>query len=566
MSKLPPRRPTAEAPTPWLRAMPLPLALGALPLLLLGQQAGLSWPGYLLLVALFLLTATGALLARLGRLRPETATGWGLLTAAGATGVYLMGVNPWVGIIGDNVVYIRDAMLLVQGAPMVDSQYGIGLKGMLAVSLALFGDSVPAMKAVVAISGALLPLCTFLVCRRFVRFDQALVISALSAVFRVVVDYSSEVMADVPYAAFSLLALWVVLRYAEAPGRSWRWLLAAASGLGWAYHVKAPALILLVAAILYLLLHRQAVKAGLLALGTACWVVPWILYLRSVAPGRVGYFSSMSTAIGQGLYMPEGEIGGFWHNLVYYVLVKNPRDYLGLLGGLFSPFDLAWVGVPVLVLIAVGFASGREAPAPRLLGLARGLAIHDWYVLGYLAMLFTLPGAPPRYLIPVAPFLTLYLLQGVEALARRVKRPGLAGWASGVLAALLFLVAFRADADLIAFRRAQNGYPGYWGNYYQAALWIREHTPPGSWVAARKPTLVWFWSRRESDLYPWTRDTEKGWTELESRFDYVLLDNLPVFGETQKYLLPILNAHRDRLEVVHVTPPPENYVLRIRKN
>jgi hypothetical protein len=166
----------------------------------------------------------------------------------------------------------------------------------------------------------------------------------------------------------------------------------------------------------------------------------------------------------------------------------------------------------------------------------------------------------------VLPFLVLYLLRGVTWFGDLTKNERVRRAAAPVLGLILVLVCFRSDMDLIAFRRAQNGYPGYWGNYYQAALWIKDHTPPESWVAARKPTLVWFWSRRESDLYPWTRDIEAGWATLQSRFDYVLLDNLPFFSETQKYLIPILNAHRDRLEVVHVTPPPQNYVLRIRKD
>ena len=133
------------------------------------------------------------------------------------------------------------------------------------------------------------------------------------------------------------------------------------------------------------------------------------------------------------------------------------------------------------------------------------------------------------------------------------------------LAMGIFLPSFRSDLDLLTFRRCQRGYPGYWKNYYKAAIWIRDNTPSKAKVAARKPTLVWFWSGRESGLYPWTKDVKLAWRKLKG-FDYVIVDDLPFFPETRKYLIPVIRAYADSFEVVYVTPPPRNYVLRLKKN
>ena len=488
------------------------------------------------------------------------------LTVAFATGgIYLMGCNPWASIIGDNIVYIRDAMRLLQGKSMLDTQYGIGLKFMLIPAIALFPGSVTAMKAVVALTGILFSLFTFLALRELVPAERAFIIAVLSGVIPVVVDYSGQVMADLPYSAFFLLALYVTLRYISLERFSWRWLAGASCAIGWAYHVKAPAMVLMFSAVIYLLLRRE-VRRGLLLMGGALvWIVPWLVYLQVKYPGRIGYFSSMYAQISRGEHMPDSEIGTFWHNFFYYIFHKNPHDYLNNLKQLFFPFDFPFEGWLVLGLMVLGFVGARRLEGKGPMAVLRSLEVHDWYVMGYMAMLFTLPGSPLRYLIPVLPFFLLYLFKGLEIIVGLVRSGALRKGAPLALALAIFIPSFRSDMDIIAFRRSQKGYPGYWGNYYKVAIWIRDHTPRESRVATRKPTLVWFWSGRESGLYPWTKDVKLAWRKLKG-FDYVIVDDLPFFPETRKYLIPVIRAYADSFEVVYVTPPPRNYVLRLKKN
>jgi len=219
----------------------------------------------------------------------------------------------------------------------------------------------------------------------------------------------------------------------------------------------------------------------------------------------------------------------------------------------------------VLCLVAVGFIALRKPRGKGLVPILRTLEVHDWYLLGYMAMLFTLPGSPLRYLIPVLPFLILYLLRGTEVVVGLSLVSILQKGVPLALAMGIFLPSFHSDLDLLTFRRCQRGYPGYWENYYKAAIWIRDNTPSKAKVAARKPTLVWFWSGRESGLYPWTKDVKLAWRKLKG-FDYVIVDDLPFFPETRKYLIPVIRAYADSFEVVYVTPPPRNYVLRLKKN
>ena len=529
------------------------------------QQPGL--PSFLLAVFLFSLLLGSAILAGL-RLIPEERYPLWILTAVFATGgIYLMGCNPWVSIIGDNIVYIRDALEIAGGKSPLQVGYGLGITSMLIPALTLFQENVVAAKATIGLSGMLFPLFAFLVLRRYAAQDRAFVVAVLSGTLPVVVDYSGQIMADLPYGAFSLAALYVLLRYLERydldRSNPWPWFAGYSLVLGWAYHVKSPAAILVLAAGLYLVLRKQISKALWVAAGAVVWIVPWMV-LRSKYAGRAGYISDISDQIRRGEHMPDGKIGDFWHNLAYFLFEKNPRDYLDNLGDLFFSFDFPGERWLVLGLILAGFFAAKELKKRNLLAFLKSLEIHDWYVMGYMALLFALPGSPPRYLIPVIPFLLCYFFRGAEFLAGLPRNAFLERTAPAVLALAIFLSSFHADIGIITFRRTQKGYPGYWENYYKAALWIRDNTPPRIRVAARKPTLVWFWSGRESDVYPRTRDIETAWKGLK-KFDYVLVDYLPFFPDTPKYLIPVLQAHPDSFEVVHATPPPPNYVLRIKK-
>ncbi len=207
-------------------------------------------------------------------------------------GLYLLTCNEWVHIIGDNIAYIRDARRLVQGKGVLDSQYGLGVKTMLMPAVALFPDSVVALKVTVALSGFLFPLCTFLVIREFIDNSRALLIAMISGGFWIAVEYASVVTADMPFPAFSMLALWVILQYIKRPGISWKWLIAAACAAGWAYHVKSPSIYLVIAATIFLVLRKEIKKPLLLAALAVVWVLPWTFYLKINFPESQGYLGN----------------------------------------------------------------------------------------------------------------------------------------------------------------------------------------------------------------------------------------------------------------------------------
>ena len=520
-----------------------------------------------------------------------------IIGSVAITGMYLLTCNEWVQIIGDNIVYIRDARRLAQGRGVLDSQYGLGVKTMLIPAVTVFRESVPALKVTIAMSGFLFPLCTFLVFREFVDGNRALLIAMICGAFWIAVEYAAVVTADMPYPAFSMLALWVILQYIKRPGISWKWMVAAACAVGWAYHVKSPSIYLVIAATIYLLLRREVKKPLLLAAFASVLVLPWVIYLKVHFPESQGYLGMISQ-IARGIYIPESEAGSFWQNFFYYVFTKNPAGYLQNLeyfllpaGYMYKlPISAKWrpIGWLVLILIGIGFVFGRKLMNKSPLSLLRSLEVHDWYFIGYVATLFVLPGSPHRYLLPVLPFIVFYIFTGVEGICNRFpvsisptkrfsrylplgsvgalfQRSALIRYSPVLLACVFLLPSLFVDFSTIRDRRMSPGYHQAWKTYYEASIWMRDNIPPQSRVTTRKPGLVWFWSRRETGGYPRVEDPVEILAALK-KFDYILLDNIPVFAEKLKYIVPAIKTFPERFKVIHTTEAPKTYVIRIIKD
>ena len=419
----------------------------------------------------------------------------------------------------------------------------------------------------------------------------------ISGGFWIAVEYASVVTADLPFPAFSMLALWVILQYIKRPGISWKWLIAAACAAGWAYHVKSPSIYLVIAATLYLVLRKEVRKPLLLAALAAVWVLPWAFYLKVNFPDSQGYLG-MINQIARGVYIPEGKAGSFWQNFFYYFFNKNPVGYLKNLEFLLLPeremskvtVSARWrpIGWLVLILSGIGFVFGRKLANKRPLSLLRSLEVHDWYFLGYVVTLFTLPGSPHRYLLPILPFIVFYIFIGVEEICNRFpesipptkrftrypplgrvlavfQRPTVVRHSPVLLACVFLLPSLFVDFGIIQGRRMNPGYHRYWKSYYEASIWMRDNTPPQSRVTTRKPGLVWFWSGREANGYPRIEDPAEALEALK-KYDYILLENLPFFKEKLKYIVPVIKAYPDYFLGSHITKSPETYVIRIIKN
>ena len=245
-------------------------------------------------------------------------------------GLYLLTCNEWVQIIGDNIVYIRDARRLVQGKGVVDSQYGLGVKSMLIPAVVLFPDSVARTQG----DGRRLPVfCSRCVhswsSREFTDNSRALLIALISG---------------------GLLGNGRIFQHRHR-GRSLPGLLAARP-LGNPPIHQTPGNLLEMADCSGLLrglgLPREIAVhlprdcgndlsgASQGRSGNHCCSSHCAVRLGStlgVLPqGQLSRFTGLPrhdrADCQTGFNIPDSEAGTFWQNFFYYIFQKNPVDYL----------------------------------------------------------------------------------------------------------------------------------------------------------------------------------------------------------------------------------------------
>ena len=96
--------------------------------------------------------------------------------------------------------------------------------------------------------------------------------------------------------------------------------------------------------------------------------------------------------------------------------------------------------------------------------------------------------------------------------------------------------------------------------FYAMARWVERNTPEGAVVANRSPATFFLFSRRQGDLYPYSRDDREVMRGLDRMgADYVLVDRLS--ATTGLYLIPAVAANLDRFEIVHTIGGEEGTVL-----
>jgi hypothetical protein len=93
-------------------------------------------------------------------------------------------------------------------------------------------------------------------------------------------------------------------------------------------------------------------------------------------------------------------------------------------------------------------------------------------------------------------------------------------------------------------------YPGPWRAFAEVAEWVRDNIPEDAIVVGRKPRLVYLFSGRRGDIYPFTTQDEEMLAFLdEVQADYVLV--VPVSRTTYQYMLPVILSVPERFEVVY---------------
>ncbi len=259
---------------------------------------------------------------------------------------------------------------------------------------------------------------------------------------------------------------------------------------------------------------------------------------------------------------------GYWWQLLY-------RAQERLLARIVIPDKIALVPVLILAaLVMIGVV---------VLGV-RGDWLMVFILLGSLALTCTTPwpGQFERYLVGLAPFLTICAVLGLSLIYGTLtdSRPrGISATGRIALAGLLVVtLTAQAIVALRVYRQRQNddartfvekgshiGSPLFfhdrsWQAWEESAAWISAHASPKAIVATTAPHYFYLLTGLHAILPPADTDPEGERSLLEGvPVSYVIVDELEFLDMSRRYARPAVESDPTHWRIVHTIDDTKTY-------
>jgi hypothetical protein len=445
----------------------------------------------------------------------------------------------------------RDIQL--PGSPL-HAKFPPGYPLMLAVA-GWFG-SLQLFKAISLAFAAGAVWLTYRIAGSFVGKKAAFVAAGLFAVTPVLLDFSHRVLSE---AAFTFLVLAVI---GATLGDRRVGAVALVAGAA-AFFTRTAGLAVLLTLVVWTLLSRDRRRSMAAILVSAACVIGWAAYQQLAQPTQPGYLYQL---IQENPYVPSAgtvSLADFparaAQNLWRYVSSEFPGS-----------FGFATQRRETVALTAVaGVIMSSLALAGWLRSAVTKLTVSHLLVVAYLGLILLWPPVwtDRRFLLPILPLLVVFGAVGATAASERMGTRmghGIVGLVTGVVVATaLFSAGSLVPARVACQSSYREGQPcdrPQYREFYAMGRWAAENTPEGSVIANRSPATFFLFSRRQGDLYPYSRDPSavlRGLEEMGS--DYVLVDRLS--ATTRMYLIPAIASNLDRFEIVHAVGGEEGTML-----
>jgi 4-amino-4-deoxy-L-arabinose transferase-like glycosyltransferase len=472
--------------------------------------------------------------------------------------------DPKLSLSGDNTEFMTLARSLVQGQglsyinqpnPQPATKYPFGFPLMLAPLEWLFPGNWAAIKWMVLVLFCLAVPVFYLLARDQFGPVPALAAALLCLTNPLLVDYAHQEMSEVPYLLFSLVALLLVERAAQQEGVTGnRWLWAGFAFLMWAYYVRSVGLVLIVAVVVYLLLRHRKRQALSVAGAAFLAALPWALRNRAVGGGG-DYFRQLVLV---NPYFPEqgtldlaGLVDRVVRNLQANLAQILPRVFWPAwepAGALLNPVSVVLICLALYAAVLVA----RRRQHLLLFG----------YAVVYLGTVLVWPWMGDRFLLPGLPIVIFFGVQVAVDLLHRLEGRG--AYPAAVLVAAVAFVALLVANAMGLHRLAASGqgdYPPPWRNYYAAGQWLKSNAPADAVICCRKDSWLYIVTGRSCVVYPFKEPDQLVQYMDENGVDFVVVEQLG-FSSTPRFLVPAIQKHPERFELLWRQTNPDTFVLR----
>ncbi|MFQ5480607.1 MAG: glycosyltransferase family 39 protein [Thermodesulfobacteriota bacterium] len=488
------------------------------------------------------------------------------------------------------------AEINIPGLP-AHTQYPPGLPLLLTPVLYLLGYNLMWMHIIILVSAFL----SIYVIKRLFESEAdnflGIAIALLTLSNFYFISFTREILSEVPYTFFSLLAIIFFEKYLADDSRR-RYLALFIAALAASYLTKMIGVTLYAGALTAIILKAIKEKREtpppvkkILFFAVAA-ISPFLLLMARNALLSTGGNTYQAIFFNADYYNAESGVTGAIDLLTR--LASNLNTYL-LLPSKMIFIYLDYGRTPPLVFGALTFITTTLMLYGLLHELYKKGGCREFYVIFFFGLIIAWPaygiGDSFRYLIPMIPFFYYYLFIGIRLSAhnitallqkRPVERAKLLLYPCLILLALNLLsqkgilltteIARRVHESIVlldknslkkfniisektVFTSELKSLPPCFTHYLSSSYFLRSIMRPGDVATARKARLTALITGGYVLKFPFTHKSEK-MLEFFTRenIDYVLIDRC--YPETRDYIIPFFNENNDLFEM-----PDKNYLV-----
>ncbi len=424
---------------------------------------------------------------------------------------------------------------------------------LLAAIIYFAGYNFLILKLFVTILGIFVLIFTYILVRRFIDKETALLVAVLTGICSQVIALSHSVMREIPYMLFSFIALLCATEYAREDKNSFGLSFGTILFLLLSYFTRYMGLCLVLAFLISLFLNRKnfAQKALLykkinsVALFSFVPIGLWSLrnYLLRGARG-FDYFAAY--------FRINDPFNPILKDFTVFDFIM--RGIKGMYACIFYSIPETLVNVHFTHRTAFAFLLAFVFGYGLISSLIKERRTVDCYVVLYLICLFFWPWTQTsgfRFITPLAPFIFYYFIIGVRDLLLLLRIKSKVGNNIFALAiALLFILNLghfsSRYARFIVKPKADNQAEVSYRAFLETCSWMKENTPSDAAVVSLVPRTLYLYSlRRSPDFLAVAVDKEELLAFIErSKPDYVLVDSIS--AETRRNLRPLVERRHDK--------------------
>ncbi|MFA5118437.1 MAG: glycosyltransferase family 39 protein [Candidatus Omnitrophota bacterium] len=472
---------------------------------------------------------------------------------------YCFGINNLLPLQEDSAIYIIFAKSLAKGLGYVytsglqdvkGNYYPFFYSSLLSPWVYFFPHDYFILKVITVLFAIILVMLLLHTAPFFFEKRLSLAVVVLAALSPQMVLYARQVLSEIPYTLFSLLAVYSLFRYRESKSLLNEYFLLFVLSAGTAYYTRMIGVSLFIAAIVFFGFKRDVKRSLLFGIVFIMLLAPWVI--RNILFGHSAYtaeFVSSTSGI-------TGFLDRWIYNLLATVSIELPDLFLYPFFAMIDPVTpefifKAVIGCVIALCVIAGFWRHLKK---------QGILPTDVYVLVYFFVLYlswTHHGA--RYLVPILPFLLYYLLRGVQGIARGGKP---AAWA------VAFLLMAGLSGNILESSRLQASFftPAEKA-FISSVDWIKEHGTPNSVVMSRRPNWLYIYTDGLRGIkFMLSTDTRAQYEYIKSnKVDYFIIDRNKIYRDSASdYLLPLVFDYPDSFKRVFVSPEnPKAYVYQV---